>query len=186
MASEPIHPLTPTDEQLVRRASGGDRDAFHELVDRHAGRLFGLAVQLLGNSADAEDVLQESLIGAFTGLRSFRAESSVKTWLTRILIRQVARFFRKRGRRRVVPFDPQSMVGPTVGPAESTHDAQVDVHRAMEKLAPEHREVIVLREFHGLAYDEIAEVLELPQGTVESRLWRARRALAELLKEYVD
>jgi RNA polymerase sigma-70 factor (ECF subfamily) len=98
----------------------------------------------------------------------------------------VARFFRKRGGRRVVPFDPQTMPGPTVEPAESSHDARVDVHRAMKELAPEHREVIVLREFHGMAYDEIAEALDVPQGTVESRLWRARKALAELLKEYLD
>ena len=86
--------LRSTDMDLVEKARGGDSSAFHKLVDRYAGSLFGLAVSLSGNAADAEDMLQETFTGAFRGLGAFEGRSSVKTWLTRILIRQRARHWR--------------------------------------------------------------------------------------------
>src|SRR5271167_631695 len=88
------------DIELLHRAGAGDSGAFHALVDRHAQRLYRLAVSLIGNATDAEDVLQETFIGAFRGMRSFEGRSSVKTWLTRILVIQAAQF--NRGRRRRV------------------------------------------------------------------------------------
>ncbi len=83
--------LGPTDFALIQRARGGDHGAFHDLVDRHAGSLFGLAVSLSGNAADAEDIVQETFTGAFRGLAGSEGRASVKTWLTRILVRQAAR-----------------------------------------------------------------------------------------------
>ena len=85
-----ISHLHATDSELVRRARHGDEAAFHELVDRYAGVLFGLAFSLVGHAADAEDVVQETFSGAFRGLRAFRGFSSVKTWLIRILISWIA------------------------------------------------------------------------------------------------
>jgi RNA polymerase sigma-70 factor, ECF subfamily len=167
------------DAELASRAAHGDADAFHALVDRHADRLFRLAVALVGNSADAEDVLQESLIGAFRGLSGFQGRSSVKTWLTRILVNQAAKFRRsKRKMAAVSEFEPSP--DKAVGVA-----AKMDVNAAISELSPEHRQVIVLRELENMSYDEIAEVLQVPQGTVESRLHRAREALREKLKAYL-
>ncbi|MFB3891267.1 MAG: RNA polymerase sigma factor [Phycisphaerae bacterium] len=177
-----------TDRELVAGARHGDQDAFHQLVDRHAGALFGLAMALVGSAADAEDVVQETFAGAYRGLRMFRAESSVKTWLTRILINQAARHRRSRRRHAVVPLEgPAGGLDetPSAGPSQEQADIRMDMSGAMMALAPEHREVIALRELEGMSYDEIAAALGVPRGTVESRLFRARRILQGLLKEYL-
>ncbi|HEX4053978.1 MAG TPA: sigma-70 family RNA polymerase sigma factor [Tepidisphaeraceae bacterium] len=164
------------DIELLRR-SGGDPKAFHALVDRHAQRLYRLAVCLVGNAADAEDVLQETFIGAFRGLGSFEGRSSVKTWLTRILVTQAARW--RRDRRRSEPMDE------SVAAVAASPDATMDVQAAMQRLSAEHRQVLALREFERMSYEEMAEVLGVPRGTVESRLHRARSELREKLKSYL-
>jgi RNA polymerase sigma-70 factor (ECF subfamily) len=172
-----------TDLELMREARGGDLAAFHELVDRHAAYLYAVAVGLTGHAADAEDLVQETLTGAFRGLRSFEGRSSVKTWLTRILVRQAARQRRKLGGRRSLPLEvAEGRTDKTL--PHTAADERMDVTAAIGQLSPEHREVIILRELEGLSYDEMAEVLEVPRGTVESRLFRARAAMKELLKEY--
>jgi RNA polymerase sigma-70 factor (ECF subfamily) len=139
-------------------------------------------VRLLGSEADAEDVMQETLSGAFFGLKSFAGRASVKTWLTQILMRQVANYCRRRrrGRLRLV-----QLPRPQTQPAQSRADFRMDLQAAILQLSLEHREVIVLRELGGMSYQEIAQVLDVPAGTVESRLFRARRQLQELLKEYL-
>jgi RNA polymerase sigma-70 factor, ECF subfamily len=170
-----------TDLELVERARQGEAAAFHELIDRHARPLFALAYSLCPSAADAEDVVQETWVGAFRGLRQFEARSSVKTWLVRILVRQAALQRRKAGRRQLSPLDAAEDV-----PApQASAEARMDVSAAIRALNPEHREVILLREIQGLAYGEMAEVLEVPRGTVESRLFRARRELQDRLKAYL-
>jgi RNA polymerase sigma-70 factor (ECF subfamily) len=195
-------PPTPTaaeDLGLLRQAARGDGQAFHKLVDRHGQSLYRLAFSLAGNSADAEDLVQECLAGAFRGLDRFEGRSSVKTWLTRILVTQVARW--RRSRRGKTALSIQAMDGGSGSSDESADGAdwvgasgidpadhvarQVDVQAALRTLSPEHREVLVLREFQGLAYEEIAEVLGVPRGTVESRLHRARAELRGRLKSYL-
>ncbi len=174
--------LPRTDNELVRNALHGDADALHGLVDRFGPYLYRLAATLVGNAADAEDLLQETLAGAFRRLRSFRRQSSVKTWLTSILIRQVASHFRRKSLRAALGWrvPPQ-----TATPAANPSDVRMDVQSAVLALRPEFREVIVLREMHGLSYDEISQALGIPRGTVESRLFRARRELQESLKGYL-
>ena len=174
--------LPQTDIELAQRARHGDMDAFHGLVDRHGLYLYGLAASLLGNADDAEDAVQETLAGAFRGLRAFRGQSSVKTWLTGILVRQAARHFR-RGRLRTGSL--QLAPEPAEAHAAPKADVRLDVQAAIMALRPDHREVIVLREMHGLSYEEIAQALQVPPGTVESRLFRARRELQELLRDYL-
>jgi RNA polymerase sigma-70 factor (ECF subfamily) len=107
--SEPPPTTAVVDLNLVRRAVQGDSRAFHELVDRHAQSLYRLAVSLSGNSADAEDLVQECLAGAYKGLARFEGRSSVKTWLTRILVTQVARW--RRSRRGKTALSIQAMDG---------------------------------------------------------------------------
>jgi len=169
----------------VERARRGDTGVFHEVVDRFAPALYALAVSLVGNAADAEDVVQETFTGAFRGLRRFRQDSSLKTWLTRILCRQTAAHHRrtKRHRDRVIRLD--ETVGPELAATgAATPDVRMDIDLAIGSLSPEHREVIILREREGMTYNEIAEALGIPRGTVESRLFRARRDLQERLGAY--
>jgi RNA polymerase sigma-70 factor (ECF subfamily) len=141
--------------------------------------LYRLALSLVGNATDAEDVLQETLVGAFRGLRSFEGRASVKTWLSGILVMQ-ARQWRRASRRK--RFEPVSDSIPASGPSA---DAALDVRAAIAQLSSEHREVVVLREFERMSYEEIAEAIDVPRGTVESRLHRARSELREKLKAYL-
>ena len=175
----------PGDSEIVRRLRAGEAAAFHELVDRLGPALFGLAISLVGNAADAEDIVQEAFSGAFRGLHTFRGDSSVKTWLTRILVRQAAGHFRGRKRSIRLVEARASMPSQAGDSAGSAADIRMDVRAAVARLSPEHREVVVLREFEGLSYEEIAQVLDVPRGTVESRLFRARRQMQELLGDYL-
>jgi len=177
--------LEPTDVELLRLARKGHTEAFHQLVDRHAAPLFRLATTLVPTRDDAEDVVQETFTAAFRALKSFQERSSVKTWLYAILYRQAALFRRKhRMPMRMLAEDDALAADPdTTGSAGhvSSIDARLDVQAALAQLPDDHRAIIILREFDGLSYDEIAAVLELPRGTVESRLFRARQALKERL-----
>ena len=154
------------DGQLVKQAVAGNAKAFHQLVDRHAQRMYRLAVSLVGNSSDAEDVLQEALAGAYRNLKTFEGRSTVKTWLTRILITQAAKWRRDRRRGPMLSIDSlPEPTGKAVNPADHVGH-RMDLQAALKQLSEEHRQVLVLREFDGLAYEEIAQVLGVPRGTV--------------------
>jgi len=175
---------------LLRRAGAGDGRAFHKLVDRHSGRLFGLAYSLLGNSADAEDVVQEAFAGAFKGISGFEGRSSVATWLTRILVLQAAKWRRDQSRpaekaagESLAGFPAGGRLGKESG--AGAVERRLDLQAALNELSPEHKEVLILREFEGHSYEEIAQLLGVPRGTVESRLHRARGELRTRLKEYL-
>jgi RNA polymerase sigma-70 factor (ECF subfamily) len=188
--------------ELVRRSRRGDGGAFHALVDRYAQSMFALAHSLVGNAADAEDVVQETFAGAFRGIERFEERASVKTWLTRILVNQANRLRRDRSTRRMTSLDaPASGSGDDADGGEAMAandvaasrpstvagvDAKMDLAAMLQTLSPDHRQVIVLREMEQLSYDEIAEVLNVPIGTVESRLFRARGELRQRLKAYVE
>ena len=181
----------PTDLDLLRRARHGDGKAFHALVDRYARTMYGLAYSLLNNAADAEDVVQETFAGAFKSLAKFEERSSVKTWLSRILVNQVAMFKRDVRAEKSQSLDATAEVrdfggaggeaSGGGGSATAGVDARLDLQVALQKLSDEHRQVLVLRELQQLSYEEIAAVLDVPRGTVESRLHRAR---AELRKSF--
>ena len=182
--------LHETDFGLVGRARRGENSAFHELVDRHSTSLFRLAFLLVGNRTDAEDVVQETLLGAFQHLRRFRGHSSVKTWLTRILVKQAAMHRRSRSPWRTVALEEAGEEWAAVAePSRSDSpvqqaDTRMDVQAVLGTLSPEHRQVIMLREFEGMSYREISAALNMPCGTVESRLFRAREHLRKLLRGY--
>jgi len=183
--------LQPGDAELVRRARRGDEAACHEIVELYSASLYRFAFSLVGNAADAEDVLQETFSGAFRGLRGFEERASLKTWLSRILVRQAARCHRSRARHKAASLDAmlESSAGgraePPAAPRESDRGMRMDILETLQQLSPDHREVIVLREMQGMSYEEIAGVFGVPRGTVESRLFRARQELKKRLKEYL-
>lgn len=168
------------DLKLLRRAGMGESKAFSALVNRHADRLYRLAYSLLGNAADSEDVLQETFAGAYRGMNAFEGRSSVGTWLTRILVTQAAKWRRDR-RRPTQPLPDQT----SSQSGQSAVDHRLDLQAALDQLSAEHRQVLVLREFEKMSYEEMALVIGVPRGTVESRLHRARAELREMLKAYL-
>ncbi|HEY2587636.1 MAG TPA: RNA polymerase sigma factor [Tepidisphaeraceae bacterium] len=182
--------LQVTDTELVRRIRAGDEAAFGELVNRHADGLYRMAYSVMGSAADAEDILQETLLGAFNRLSAFEGRSSVKTWLVRILLNHASKLRRSRRVRKAESLPEQ--LGPASGdqkyasasPAAAVQ-SRVDVNEMLQSLSPEHREVIVLRELQQMSYDEIAEALRIPRGTVESRLHRARQELKRRYEGYL-
>jgi RNA polymerase sigma-70 factor (ECF subfamily) len=184
--------LQESDAELVHKIRGGDEAAFRELVNRHGDSLYGLACSVMGNASDAEDVLQETLLGAFRRLAAFEGRSSVKTWLVRILLNHASKFRRSRRIRRtsmlpdeVGPDDGEGGGLDTGSPAAIV-ESRVDLDAMLQVLSPEHREVIVLRELQQLSYDEIAGTLKIPRGTVESRLHRARHELKKRFAGYLE
>ena len=178
----------PDDAELMRRIGRGDEAAFRALVDRHAAYLHGIAASMMRNRSDAEDVVQETFVGVLNS--RFRGEAKVRTWLVQILVRRVAMLRRTRRRR---PVESREDLAGHVAAAESGAsattsgtDAKLDLAVMLERLSPEHRDVIVLREIEGMTYDEMAAALDVPRGTVESRLHRARNELRERFKGYLN
>jgi RNA polymerase sigma-70 factor (ECF subfamily) len=172
------------DVELLHRVAKGDAKAFHQLVDRHSDRLYRLAFSLVGNAADAEDVLQEALAGVYRGAGKFEGRSSVQSWLTKIVVTQAAKFWRTRKGKRDRSLEEDVEHPPDSGGSASV-DAKLDLQSCLQQLSQEHRQVLVLREIDGMGYEEIAQVLNVPRGTVESRLFRARAELKKKLKDYL-
>lgn len=184
-----------TDRELVETAARGDRAAFHALVDRHGTELHRLARSLCRTRQDAEDIVQETFIGAFRGLARFDGRASVRTWLSRILVRQAAKaWHRSKKRWGTLPLqDPEAQMsgwrkadgrGGSLSAVDSV-DRRIDLRAVLDTLGDDHRQVILLREMQGLSYAEMAETLGVPQGTIESRLHRARNELREKLAGYL-
>ena len=175
-----------SDEQIVQRALTGDADAFGEIVERWERRIFALAFGMLGREEDARDATQETFLAAFRSLRSFRGEAKVSSWLHRIAINQcITRQRRARVRSETALEEETASEGLNfLAPAHES-PAQVTEHRertlivrrAVNALPQELREVIVMKEFEELTFQEIADVLDLPLSTVKSRLYTALRQL---------
>lgn len=176
-------PTVPDDAELIRRIARGDEAAFRALVDRHATYLHGIAYSLTNNRADAEDVVQETFVAVLNS--TFRGESQVRTWLVQILVRRVAMLRRTKRRRPVERLEESPTPAAHAADVAGT-EARLDLATMLERLSPEHREVIVLREVQGLSYEEMAAALQVPRGTIESRLHRARNELRERFRGYLN
>lgn len=167
------------DEELVRAfVHQGDRDALEVLLRRHETRVYGLAYRLLGNRADALDAAQEIFITLFRKARSFRGESAFTTWLHRLTVNTCHDFGRKRAR---TPEPAEELEGSSPD-AISAADDRMQIEEALAALAEEQRTAVVLRDFRGFSYQEIAQATGVPVGTVKSRIARARLALATILE----
>lgn len=173
------------DAYLVRRAQEGYLDAYSELVERHGSRAYRVALRMLGNHHDAQDVAQESLVAAWQQLPTFRQDSSFTSWLYRIVTRRALnRITRTRGVQSLDLLGDVAEAG--ADPALSAErDQTLDaVSAAIAALPPAQRAVIVLHHFEGLSYVEIARITGSTEPAVRSHLYRARRTLGTALREW--
>ena len=174
----------PEDDELLSRYREGDSSAFDDIVDRHERRVFAIALRICRHQEDARDVTQEVFVTALRALTSFRGDAQLSTWLHRVAVNASLDLVRKRRRREGPGLDEVGeQTDPAPGPEASAIDSvrAREVHRALGRIAIEHRTVIVLHDLQGLDYAEVAATLEVPVGTVKSRLHRARLALAREL-----
>lgn len=172
---------TPDDRALVDAARGGDRQALDQLLRRHHDRFYAVCRRLTGNEADARDATQEAMIALVRGLPRYDGRAAFTTWAYRVVTNACLDELRRR-RRRPEPVEPDALPPPASGPDLATTVADhLDLDGALADLTPEFRAPVVLRDVLGLDYAEIADVLQIPAGTVRSRIARGRRALAAQL-----
>jgi RNA polymerase sigma-70 factor (ECF subfamily) len=171
-------PGRPSDARLVKRAGHGDRDAFGELVARHRDRVWAIALRMCREPEDAEDVLQETFLAAWRSIDRFGGRSEVSTWLYRIAVNKSYDQIGKR--RESTPLDEPHEPAAPVDAGEQRARQQA-IERALAGLTPEFRAVAVLCDILGLTPAEAAEIVEIPEGTAKSRLFRARAELARAL-----
>lgn len=182
------------DQLLVERVQQGDKHAFNLLVSKYQRKIIRLVSRLIRDPAEVEDVAQDAFIKAYRALPQFRGESAFYTWLYRIAVNTAKNYLATQNRRPESSADVASEEAETFADAEYLRDSSTPesllhgkqvastVNRAMEALPEELRTAITLREIEGLSYEEIAEAMSCPIGTVRSRIFRAREAIAEKLR----
>ena len=182
--------MTSTDEELVARSISGDADSFNQLVLRWERPIYALAYRTIGREEDARDVCQETFLRAFRALPGFRGQAKFSSWLYRIALNLCRDWIRRERRTGFVqpPEDVDLMELAAAGaPTESIEDlvarkGQVRaVERAMARLPEEQRAVIVLKEYHGLTFQEIADLVGCPLSTVKTRLYKGLAVLRQEL-----
>jgi RNA polymerase sigma factor RpoE len=186
------------DQILVERAQAGDRHAFDQLVSKYQRKLGRLLSRFIRDSAEIEDVTQEAFIKAYRALPSFRGDSAFYTWLYRIGINTAKNYLVAQGRRAPTSTQFDSEEAETFESADQLRDINTPesllmskqigetVNSAIDALPEELRRAIVLREIDGLSYEEIADMMDCPIGTVRSRIFRAREAVALKLRPLLD
>lgn len=188
--TQPPHP--EPDSEVLRRAQAGDEAAFGSLMRSHYERTFRLVYAIVRNEADARDVCQEIWLTVWRELPKFRGDAKFATWLHPIATRRALDHLRKRRRwfDRFLPFDtgdaevasaPEPVTTEDAGKHAEQSERQAALQTALSSLPPKLRAVLALREVEGLSYDEIAKATDIPTGTVMSRLYHARRLLAQKL-----
>ncbi len=175
--------------RFLDRLRAGDAPAFEELVMTYQHRVFGVALRMLGNAAEAEEVAQEAFVRAHRALGDFRGDAKLSTWLyaitSRLCLNRLATGERRLTREGEEALLRLSDAGPRPDAALERRELESALGRAIAELPEDRRIVVVLRDIEGLSYEEIAQVLELELGTVRSRLHRARADLKEKLERFL-
>jgi len=184
--------MTRTDEELVERATAGDLDSFNQLVSRWERPIYALAYRTLGREEDARDVVQEAFLRAYRGLKGFKGQAKFSSWLYRITLNLCRDWIRKERRAPIVHppegMDPIELAEDQAAPTESVEELVARremseaVARAMAELPEEQRAAILLKEYHGLTFQEIAEMLNCPLSTVKTRLYQGLSVLRRRLE----
>lgn len=183
-----IGAVVKPDAQLIDEALGGDSAAFGQLVTRYQDRLYNTLVHVVGSADAARDVSQDAFVQAYVKLETFERASGFYTWLYRIAM-NMAISYRRRDKptvsvehaRDALGHEPLDRAAPPTARLEQEERA-CQVRAALATLNDEHRAILILREIDGCAYEQIAEILDLPIGTIRSRLFRARLQLRDQLK----
>lgn len=196
--------MDATEKNLVELSAGGDVEAFETLIQTHQKKVYNIALRMTKNPEDAQELAQDTFVRAFVAIKKFRCEASFSTWLYRIAMNVCTDFLRKRNKAIVVSME-QGAVGSEneqpiqlpeegPGPDELSERRQLKklVRQAMDSLSAEHRQVLVLRDLMDLSYKDIANTLDVSEGTIKSRINRAREGLKqvilkkpELFRDYV-
>lgn len=183
-----------TDEEIIKRMKRGDRNAFNELVKGYESKVVNAAFGMLSNREDAYDAAQEVFIRIYKSIGAFKGQSSLTTWIYRITVNICNDALRKRQRTaQTISINGESDdenpvmelqdTSPTPEEAAESNEAQKAVREAIGDLSEEYRQIITLCDLQGLSYDEAAQILQCPTGTVKSRLNRARNSLRKKLLE---
>ncbi len=183
------------DAELIRRVLDGDGAAYRPLVERYQNRVHAMVYGMVRNPEDARDIVQNAFVKAYRNLSTFRVESSFYTWVYRIAMNLAIDHVRKNKRRKTTGFDEAIAARDDDGSMLEVHhedspqramqrkQLQQRIFSALDTLSEEHREIILLREVEGLSYKEIADAMGIPEGTVMSRLFYARKKLQGLLSD---
>jgi RNA polymerase sigma-70 factor (ECF subfamily) len=184
--------MPSTDEELVARSMGGDLDSFNQLVLRWERPIYALAYRVIGREEDARDVAQETFLRAFRALKGFKGQAKFSSWLYRITLNLCRDWIRRERRTPVVQapegVDVIELAGET-SPSESIedlvsrHEIGRAVGKAMSQLPEEQRTAIILKEYHGLTFQEIADLLDCPLSTVKTRLYQGLTVLRKQLRD---
>lgn len=177
---------------LVERLKQGSEEAFEEFYDQYQGRIFHTVYRIVGDQAESEDVVQEVFMKALRNIGSFNMKAALYTWLYRIAVNAAVdhkKKFRPKGMVSIHRHDggTEEIISREDGPdqAPQRREEAMLLWKAMDELSEKHRAILILREFDGRSYEEIAEVLNCSKGTVESRLFRARNRLREKMEKYL-
>lgn len=179
-----------SDEQLIKKTLSGDVEAYGELVVKYQNRLFNTVFRMVGNQEDAQDIVQEAFLQAFSNLSRFRMSSQFYTWLYRIAFNIAINILQQRKRSISVESLPDDIGESFVDKGESAQEetsrreSAAILWAAINRLPLDYRSPLVLREIENASYEEIAEMLKIPVGTVRSRLHRARIALKEIMQRH--
>jgi RNA polymerase sigma-70 factor (ECF subfamily) len=175
-----------SDELLVRRFKDGSSEAFEILVQRHGTRVYNLCLRILGDAEEAADASQDTFLAVLRKLGSFRGDAAFTTWLHRVAVNACYDSLRRKRRRpllQIAPEEGDERPEPSLPAPDHAEGVvlSVDVARALAQVPEEFRVVLVLADVQDLPYEEIAAVLEIPVGTVKSRVFRGRAALGRAL-----
>ena len=178
------------EQKLIERASGGDPSAFNQLMAAHEKRMYAVALRMFANREDAQDCLQEAMLRVYRAIGGFKGQSSFSTWVYRITMNTCLDEMRRKKNKQAASLD--GLLDQGWAPADESNmpekqavksELRREIQSAIRDLPEDMRSAVVLRDIQGMAYDEIAQVLDVNVGTVKSRISRAREKLRGKLKE---